>query len=62
MTTSVSSVTIATAITTTAVVVRVDWGWTIARIRWLLATWVLSNMTTLTRCHCNAWGNLSSFS
>jgi hypothetical protein len=36
--------TIAAAATTTvtaiATALRVDWGWTIAWIRWLLATWV----------------------
>jgi hypothetical protein len=47
-TTSVSTITIATAITTIAAAIvtavatvsRVDWGWTIAWIRWLLVTWV----------------------
>jgi hypothetical protein len=36
--------TIATAAATTTVTAiaaaRVDWGWIIAQIRWLLATWV----------------------
>jgi hypothetical protein len=41
----VSTVTVATAITTIAAAVaatasRVDWGWTITWIRWLLVTWV----------------------
>jgi hypothetical protein len=35
-----STVTVATTITTTATASRVDWGWTIAWIRWLLVTWV----------------------
>jgi Mg/Co/Ni transporter MgtE len=50
-TTSVSTITVATAMTTITTVAttttvtapvasRVDWGWTIARIKWLLVTWV----------------------
>jgi hypothetical protein len=46
-TTSMSTVTVTTVITSAAaatftvnVAARVDWGWTIAWIRWLLATWV----------------------
>jgi hypothetical protein len=39
-TTSVSTVTVTTAIATAAAASRVDWGWTIAWIRWLLVTWV----------------------
>jgi hypothetical protein len=51
MTTSVSTITVTTAVTTiaaaatattvtTAAATRVDWGWTVVRIRCLLATWV----------------------
>jgi hypothetical protein len=29
-----------TTVTAAVAASRVEWGWTIARIRWLLATWV----------------------
>jgi hypothetical protein len=38
--TTIAAATTTTTITTTAIASRVDRVWTIARIRWLLATWV----------------------